>query len=190
MTSNFQAFKNQWGQPRCPSYTDLFYKWRTKSSLWTDAARMANSSLLSCCSAICRGRGSIWEVAVLKVGVLDFYPPHDSCWNKEKDGPKEKGESPHEVQGGRVEGVEHPRSHKWAQPFHTGNRGEECTCKRYKMCKIHMVREPGNNTNAATSRHGTTGADQGIIYRLDYQCFRKGYLNLFTARHILSLVKH
>lgn len=75
MTSNFQAFKNQWGQPRCPSYTDLFYKWRTKSSLWTDAARMANSSLLSCCSAICRGRGSIWEVAVLKVGVLDFYPP-------------------------------------------------------------------------------------------------------------------
>lgn len=116
--------------------------------------------------------------------------PHDSCWNKEKDGPKEKGESPHEVQGGRVEGVEHSRSHKWAQPFHTGNRGEECTCKRYKMCKIHMVREPGNNTNAATSRHGTTGADQGIIYRLDYQCFRKGYLNLFTARHILSLVKH
>lgn len=29
-----------------------------------------------------------------------------------------------------------------------------------------------------------------VIYQLDYQCFRKGYINLFTARHILSLVKH
>jgi len=50
--------------------------------------------------------------------------PNYSCRDEEHDGSKEEGEAPHEVQGGRVEGVEDATAHQKTQALYTGNGGK------------------------------------------------------------------
>lgn len=51
--------------------------------------------------------------------------PDDSSGHEEDGGGEQEGEALHEVQRGRVEGVEDAAAHQEAQALHTGDAGEQ-----------------------------------------------------------------
>lgn len=73
--------------------------------------------------------GALRKLLELRVWINLFQYPNQNGWNEEEASSQEEGEALHEVQSGRVDGVEDAGGHQHGQAIHTGHSREQSTCK-------------------------------------------------------------